>query len=185
MTPLDNHLTALVFSSRKVGPQRLHALCGGLSRFPGLLSLSSAIGRLPRQSRRDATFALRSHKKDKNAVPPLLLRSRPSAPPRMSHSRVDLSNVDFQIPANTPPSFFRSLFSASYKSLCAKTPRDRFSTSLLSETYKSLFQQLLCFLIYTKHPGVTLSTLHRQPPGSGNALPFPLSSEIQPPARSP
>src|SRR5207245_2673425 len=37
----------------------------------------------------------------------------------------------------------------------AETPPNRFSTPFPLATYKPLFQQSLCFVIYTKHPGVT------------------------------
>src|SRR5882762_5230185 len=40
----------------------------------------------------------------------------------------------------------------------AETLPNRFSIPFLLGTYKTLFQQLLCFVISTKHPGVTPST---------------------------
>src|SRR5712671_1347290 len=55
----------------------------------------------------------------------------------------------------------------------AETLPNRFSTPLPLETYQSLFQQLLCFVIYTKHPGVTPSLSFGQSLGSGNTLLFP------------
>jgi len=65
------------------------------------------------------------------------------------------------------------MFSATYKSLCTETLCHRFSTCLLSETYKSLFRQLFCFLIYTKRSGVTPSIFHWQPlAGRDPAFPF-------------
>ena len=57
----------------------------------------------------------------------------------------------------------------------AETLPNRFSTPFPLKIYKSLFQQPLCFLIYTKRPGVTPPLSFGQPLGSGNALPCPLS----------
>src|SRR5690242_20629630 len=48
------------------------------------------------------------------------------------------------------PTFFKPLFSTSYESL--RIPH-RCKNHLFSCTYKSLFAQPLCFLIYTKPPG--------------------------------
>src|SRR5690242_15407213 len=48
------------------------------------------------------------------------------------------------------PLFFKPLFSTSYESL--RIPH-RCKNHLFSCTYKSLFAQPLCFLIYTKPPG--------------------------------
>src|SRR5712671_3324371 len=67
------------------------------------------------------------------------------------------------------------------KRSAAETLPNRFSTPFPLETYKSLFQQLLCFVIYTKHPGVTPPTFHRQPLGSGKCatlFPFSPSSNL-------
>src|ERR1700730_980502 len=63
------------------------------------------------------------------------------------------------------------MFSAVYKSLSHKSLPDRFSTSSLSETYKSPFRQALYFLIYTKGPGVTASAFHWQPLGGSARAP--------------
>src|SRR5258707_6544642 len=57
----------------------------------------------------------------------------------------------------------------------AETLSNRVSNPFPLETYKSLFQQLLCFVIYTKHPGVTPPLSFGQSLGSANAPPFPLS----------
>src|SRR5712671_3191169 len=54
-------------------------------------------------------------------------------------------------------------------------PRVASPVRLFSATYKPLFQQLLCFVIYPKHPGVTLPLSFGQRLGSGNAPPCPLS----------
>src|SRR5882762_9299787 len=62
----------------------------------------------------------------------------------------------------------------------AETLSNRVSNPFPLETYKSLFQQLLCFVIYTKHPAVTPSIFHRQPLGSANAPPSSLSLRGQP-----
>jgi len=50
--------------------------------------------------------------------------------------------------------FSPSLFSAAYKPLCSARLRNRFPISFLSIIYKSLFSQLLCFVIHTKRWGV-------------------------------
>src|SRR5712671_3215435 len=49
----------------------------------------------------------------------------------------------------------------------AETLPYRFSTLFPLDTYKSLFQQSLCFVIYTKHPGVTLPLSFGQRLGRG------------------
>src|SRR5258708_19671621 len=60
--------------------------------------------------------------------------------------------------------FSPSLFSAAYKPLCSARLRNRFPISFLSIIYKSLFSQLLCFVIHTKRWGVASFGLLQGPP---------------------
>src|SRR5258708_15975517 len=78
--------------------------------------------------------------------------------------------------------FSPSLFSAAYKPLCSARLRNRFPISFLSIIYKSLFSQLLCFVIHTKRWGVASVGLLGGRPGV--APPTPKRRTLRPRRRT-
>src|SRR5258708_20195742 len=78
--------------------------------------------------------------------------------------------------------FSPSLFSAAYKPLCSARLRNRFPISFLSIIYKSLFSQLLCFVIHPKRWGVASVGLLGGRPGV--APPTPKRRTLRPRRRT-
>ena len=87
--------------------------------------------------------------------------------------------------AHHPPSTPVSLFPATSKSLIRN---HRFACSLFSADYKSLFPQLLCFVIYTKRRGVPSSErcsgTPRVPPSHSNFKTIPFADPCHHPSTS-